>query len=167
MPKTIELTNIDVQMVEQKPLRVLVIISDTNAYWEKSWSASEDLLPVAFEILQENCLVENTYNHWPKMRLLAKEKWATRVFLVFDISNTSYDPEVGHLPQQNNLPVAIVRLGATVQAYTAAIPVQNKINKDVARAHNNSGIKSLPPFVVDYTSGPPTYLNPRDPSLLR
>lgn len=122
---------------------------------------------MAFEILQENCLVENTYNHWPKMRLLAKEKWATRVFLVFNISNTSYDPEVGHLPQQNNLPVTIVRLGAIVQAYTAAIPVQNKINKDVARAHNNSSIKSLPPFVVDYTSGPPTYLNPRDPSLLR
>lgn len=55
-------------MVEQKPLRVLVIVSDTNAYREESWSASEDLLTVAFEILRENCLVENTYNHWPKMR---------------------------------------------------------------------------------------------------
>lgn len=167
MPKIIELTNIDVQMVEQKPLRVLVIISDTNTYQEKSWSASEDLLPVAFKILQENCLVENTYNHQPKIRLLAKEKWVTCIFLVFNISNTSYNPKVGHLPQQNNLPVIIIQLGTTVQAYIAAIPVQNKINKDIARAHNNSGIKSLPPFVVDYTSGPPTYLNPCDPSLLR
>lgn len=167
MLKTIELTNIDVQIVEQKPLQVLVIISDTNAYQEKSWSASEDLLPIAFKILQENCLVENTYKHQPKMRLLAKEKQATHIFLVFNISNTSYDPEVGHLPQQNNLPVAIVQLDTIVQAYTAAIPVQNKINKDIARVHNNSGIKSLPPFIIDYTSGPPTYLNPRDPSLLQ
>jgi hypothetical protein len=101
------------------------------------------------------------------MRLLAKEKWATRLFLVFDISNTSYDPATAHLPEQNKLPVAVVRLGKTVRAYSANPPVQNRVNKDIARAHNNNGINSLPPFVVDYTSGPPTYLNPRDPSLLR
>lgn len=153
-------------MVEQKPLRVLVIISNTNAYWERCWSTSEDLLPVAFEILKEYRLLKYVYNFQPKMKLLAKQRWATRVFLVFDISNTCYDPEIGHLPEQNKLPVAVVRLGKTVQAYAANTPAQNKVNKDIARAHNDNGIKSLPPFVVDYTSGPPLYPNPRDPSLL-
>lgn len=154
-------------MAEQKSLRVLVIISNLNEYWEQSWSASEDLLPVAFEVLKDNLLLKHTtYDRRPQLRLLAKQKWATRVFLVFDISNTSYDPELGHLPEQNKLPVSIVRLGQKVQAYLANIPTQNKVNNDIARAHNDNGINSLPPFVTDYTSGPPVYLNPRDPSLL-
>lgn len=101
-----------------------------------------------------------------KLQLLAKQKWATRLFLVFDISNTSYDAELGHLPEQNQLPVLIVRLGQKVQAYPASLPAQNRVNDDIARAHNDNGINSLPPFMVDYTSGPPVYLNPRDPSLL-
>lgn len=153
-------------MVEQKPQRVLVIISNKSAYWEQAWSSSEDLLPVAFDILKYNHLLEGTHNRQPKLKLLAKQKWETRVFIVFDISNTSYDPKLGHLPEQNMLPVAIVRLSEKVQAYTASLPAQNKLNEDVARAHNDNGIDSFPPFVADYTSGPPLYLNPRDPSLL-
>lgn len=153
-------------MVEQKPLRVLVIISNKNAYWEQSWSASEDLLPVTLQVLNNNHLLEHTYNLQTQTKLLVKHKWATHVFLVFDISNTSYDPKTGHLPEQNKLPVAIVRLGEKVQAYRANNPAQNKVNNDIARAHNDNGINSLPPFVADYTSRPPLYLNPRDPSLL-
>ncbi|KAL2811011.1 hypothetical protein BDW59DRAFT_155593 [Aspergillus cavernicola] len=153
-------------MMEQKPQRVLVIISNGNTYWEQSWSSSEELLPIAVDILKYNNLLEGTYNHQPELKLLAKQRWKTRVFLVFDISNTSYDPNIGHLPNQNKLPVTIVRLGGKVQAYTANPPMQNKVNMDVARAHNDNGINSFPPFVTDYTSGPPLYLNPRNPSLL-
>ncbi|RAK96565.1 uncharacterized protein BO80DRAFT_366021, partial [Aspergillus ibericus CBS 121593] len=142
------------------------IISNRNAYWEQSWSSSEELLPTAFNILKSNNLLECTYTHRPSLKLLAKQKWATRVFLVFDIPNTSYDPSLGHLPDHNQLPVTIVRLGERVQAYTASPPIQNKVNQDVARAHNDNGINSFPPFVTDYTSGPPVYLNPRNTALL-
>ncbi|PYI10642.1 hypothetical protein BO78DRAFT_335344 [Aspergillus sclerotiicarbonarius CBS 121057] len=153
-------------MVEQKPQRVLIIISNRNAYWEQSWSSSEELLPIAFDILNCKGLLECAYNNRPDLKLLAKQKWETHVFLVFDISNTCYDPSLGHLPDQNKLPVTIVRLSEKVQAYTASPPIQNKVNKDVARAHNDNGINSFPPFVTDYTSGPPVYLNPRNPALL-
>lgn len=58
----------------------------------------------------------------PPMKLLASQKWTSRIFLVFDISNSSYDPHKGQLPEQNNLPPVVVRLGGgrggeRVQAY--------------------------------------------------
>lgn len=151
-------------MAEQDPLRVLVIVLDKNTYWEQSWSASEDTCLVALEVLEDNNLLEHTDQ--PQVRLLAKQKWGTRVFLVFDISNTCYDPVMGHLPAQNNLPVSIVRLGQKTQAYPAGPQIQNRVNNDIAQAHNLNGPGSLPPFVTDYTFGPPVYLNPRDASLL-
>ncbi|KAL4887993.1 hypothetical protein BDV59DRAFT_189545 [Aspergillus ambiguus] len=152
-------------MVEDTPLRVLVIISDKSTYWERSWCASEQILPAAYQILKDNNLIHYPHSHQPKMRLLAKQRWQTRVFLVFDIANTSYDPEVAHLPENNKLPVVIVRLSQKVHAYPANPPAQNKVNKDIARVHNDNGINSIPPFTTDYTSGPPLYDNPRDPSL--
>ncbi|KAL3255920.1 hypothetical protein ABHI18_007954 [Aspergillus niger] len=153
-------------MTERKPQRVLVIVSESNSYWEQSWSSSEDLLPIAFDILSDNHLLKGTYNERPELKLLVKQKWATHVFLVFDISNTSYDPTLGHLPEQNKLPITIIRLGKKVQAYSASAPVGNKVNSDVARVHNANGVNSFPPFVTDYTIESPLYSNPRDPSLL-
>ncbi|RDW63108.1 uncharacterized protein DSM5745_10219 [Aspergillus mulundensis] len=156
------------QMMEQKPQRVLVIVSGSNSYWEQSWSSSEDLLPIAFGILKDNHLLEGTYTDQdpPELKLLVKQKWATHVFLVFDISNTSYDPTLGHMPEQNKLPITIIRLSKKIQAYSASAPIGNKVNSDVARVHNASGINSLPPFVTDYTIESPLYPNPRDPLLL-
>lgn len=60
---------------------------------------------MAFDVLKDSLLKHTTYSHQPQLKLLAKQKWVTRVFLVFDISNTCYDPELGHLPEQNQLPV--------------------------------------------------------------
>jgi len=151
-------------MKEQKPHRVLVIISNENTHWEQSWSASEDTCLVALEILEENQLLKHIEK--PKPRVLAKQKWGIRVFLIFDILNTSYDAAMGHLPEHNKLPVSIVRLGREVHAYPANPPIQNRVNKDIAEAHNYNGIGSLPPFVWDYNDGPPTYTNARDLSLL-
>lgn len=151
-------------MAEQKPFRVLAVISDKNSYWEQSWLTPEDILLPAIEILKDKDLLE--YTSEPDMRLIAKEKWQTRVFIVFDISDTSYDAAKGHLPEEDKLPVSIVRLGRKLQAYAANGPIQNRINSDVARAHNDHGICSIPPFVTDHTLGPPMYTNLRDPSLL-
>lgn len=153
-------------MVVDKPLRVLVIISNKNPYWAQSWSDSEEILPSTYQILKENNLMQGPSSHQPELRLLAKQRWQTRVFLVFDIANASYDPQTAHLPEQNNLPVAIVRLSQKVQAYQANPPTQNKVNNDIARVHNDNGINSVPPFITDYTAGPPLYENSRDPSLL-
>jgi hypothetical protein len=96
------------------------------------------------------------------MKLLVKQRWATRVLLVFDISNMSYDPEKGHLPDQNKLPVIIVRLDQKEQAYLANFPIQNKVNDNIGRAHNFNSINSLHPSSRTYTSGTPQYLKPRD-----
>ncbi|KAL5341327.1 hypothetical protein BJX70DRAFT_66063 [Aspergillus crustosus] len=157
-------------MAKHNPQRILVTISNTNAYWEQAWSASKDILPIAIKVLQERDLLEGGPDIFLqpdlKLKLLAKQKWTTRVFLVFDIGNLTYDPSLGHLPEQNQLPVLIVRLGRSVQAYKASPPAQNKVNRDIARAHNNHGIDSLPPFVTDYTSGSPFYPRLRDPALL-
>ncbi|KAJ5107296.1 hypothetical protein N7456_003971 [Penicillium angulare] len=152
-------------MAEQKPFRVLAVISDKNSYWEQSWLTPEILLP-AIEILKDKDLLE--YTSEPEMRLIAKEKRQTRVFIVFDISHTSYDAAKGHLPEENKLPVSIVRLGRKLQAYPANGPIQNRINSasDGARAHYDHGIGSIPPLVTDHTLGPPMYTNLRDPSLL-
>ncbi|BCS23088.1 uncharacterized protein APUU_31313S [Aspergillus puulaauensis] len=141
------------------------VIASRSSYWEQSWSSSGQLLPTAVDILKCNHLLEGTYDRQPELKLLAKQKWETRVFLVFDISSSSYDPSQGHLPEQNKLPVAIFPLGDKVQAYTANPSAQNKVNRDVARAHNDNGINSLPPFATDYTCGSPFYPSPRDPSL--
>ena len=122
---------------------------------------------MALEILKENDLLKYTDNHHLQLRLLAKQRWVTHVFLVFDISDTSYDPALGPLPEQNKLSVLIVRLAQKVQAYPANPPAQNKVNKDIARAHNYNGINSVPPFAVDYTFGPLVCLDPCDPALLR
>ena len=153
-------------MVEDKPLRVVVIISNKSPYWGRSWTSPEEILLAAYQILKDSNLIQYPFDRQPGMRLLAKQRWQTRIFLVFDIANALYDPEIAHLPEQNKLPVAIVRLSQKVQAYPANPPTQNKVNNDIARAHNDNGVNSLPPFITDYTSGPPLYDNPRDPSLL-
>lgn len=104
--------------MEQRPLRVLVIVSNKNAtLWERSWSASEDILPVALGALEENHLLSSNPTENLEMKLLAKQRWQTRVFLVFDISNTSYDAALGHLPEHNMLPVSIVHLSEKTQVY--------------------------------------------------
>ncbi|KAJ5279803.1 hypothetical protein N7478_005175 [Penicillium angulare] len=88
-------------MGEQKPRRVLVVVSNKNPLWEQAWSASEDKCKAALEILKSNHLLEHVDP--AGIRLLAKTNWVIRVFIVFDIANASYDPATGHLPEQNNL----------------------------------------------------------------
>ncbi|PTU18770.1 hypothetical protein P175DRAFT_0559597 [Aspergillus ochraceoroseus IBT 24754] len=129
--------------MEDTPLRILVMVSRVNAFWGSLG------------------LLLKTYSQ----KLFAR--WLAHVFLVFDIANTDYDPEKGHLADQNNLPVAIVRFGKHVQVYRASQPTQKQVNNDISRAHNLNGIGSIPPFVEDHASGTPHYLNPREPQLLR
>jgi hypothetical protein len=61
-------------MVVDKPLRVLVIISNKNPYWAQSWSDSEEILPATYQILKESNLMQGPISHQPELRLLAKQR---------------------------------------------------------------------------------------------
>lgn len=153
--------------MSQEPLRVLVIVFQKNANWPKAWDSTADLIPVALQVLEDKQLLKDSHNLQSNLVLLSKHKWQTRVMFVFDISNTAYDTEKGHLPEQNQLPVVVVSLGRTATAYEANNMVRERVNNSIAEAHNLNGINGCPPFLEDHTTGsPPLYLNPRDPSLL-
>lgn len=95
---------------QKKPLFGSSSSSDKSVCWKDSWISSEAILPVAFQVLNDTQPLSPSGVDGFKIKLLAKTRYTTRVFLVFDISNTAYSPENGHQPQQNKLPVAIVSL---------------------------------------------------------
>ncbi|KAF4760650.1 hypothetical protein HAV15_005125 [Penicillium sp. str.  len=97
-----------------------------------------------------------------KPSLVAAQKWRTRVFFVFDICHTAYDAKLGHLPEQNKLPVAVVHLSKKNTAYVANAWLSKRVNRDIALFHNANGFGAVPPFVEDHTVGkPPEYMNPK------
>ncbi|KAJ5626712.1 hypothetical protein N7528_004139 [Penicillium herquei] len=146
----------------QRPYRVLVIISKRSAYWEQAWSATEEIMLPVVKLLQDKNLLQPTIdNNPPELRLLAKQR-RLHVFFVFDIANTAYDFAEAHLPKQNQLPVLIVRMSSRNHGYSANPAQRNEINNRIAEIHNHEGWNSFPPFAVDYTVGPPTYMNPRN-----
>jgi hypothetical protein len=149
------------------PLRVLVIVSHRSSQITKAQNNPEALLPKAIRLLKTRQLYTSQESH-PPTRLVAAQKWRTRVFFVFDICHTTYDAKLGHLPEQNKLPVAVVHLSKKNTAYAANAWLSNRVNRDIALFHNANGFGAVPPFVEDHTVGKrPEYVNPRDISLLR
>ncbi|KAF2189288.1 hypothetical protein K469DRAFT_62549 [Zopfia rhizophila CBS 207.26] len=92
---------------EQKAVRVLLIVSQNSPYWSQSWLSTEDVFPVALKAIRQAGLIGKGETELP-LRLLVKQKWPLRVLIVFDISNNSYNAELGHLPEHNNLPVLVI-----------------------------------------------------------
>ena len=66
--------------MEQKPQCVLVIVSNKSTHWNNSWSSSEELLPMAFDILKHNQLLEDAHDDQPELKLLAKQGWEIRSY---------------------------------------------------------------------------------------
>ncbi|KAJ5581538.1 hypothetical protein N7535_000158 [Penicillium sp. DV-2018c] len=154
-------------MSNSNPLRVLVIVSHRSSQMATAQNNPEALLPKAIRLLKTRQLYTPQESH-PTTRLVAAQKWRTRVFFVFDICHTTYDARLGHLPEQNKLPVAVVHLSKKNTAYAANTWLSNRVNRDIALFHNANGFGAVPPFVEDHTVGkPPEYVNPRDISLLR
>ncbi|CAG7936389.1 unnamed protein product [Penicillium nalgiovense] len=154
-------------MSQENPLRVLVIVSHRSSQISKAQNNPEALVPKAIRLLKASHLYSPQEIH-PATKLVAAQKWRTRVFFVFDICHTAYDAKLGHLPEQNKLPVAVVHLSKKNTAYVANAWLSKRVNRDIALFHNANGFGAVPPFVEDHTVGkPPEYMNPRDISLLR
>lgn len=152
---------------EGKPLRVLVIVSHRSSQISRAQNNTEALLPKAIRLLKSNHLYVPREGR-PTTRLVAAQKWRTRVFFVFDIGHTTYDARLGHLPEQNRLPVVVVHMSKKNTAYAANAWLSRRVNRDIALFHNANGFGAVPPFVEDRTvEKPPEYMNPRDVALFQ
>lgn len=146
--------------------RVLIIVSRRSPHWQKAWTYSEELIPTALRILRDMHLIPpDTPNDPSAITFLAKERWDSRIFLVFDMFHDTYDPGKAHLSGQNNLLVLSVSLGQRESASIAGRPMQNKVNSDIRALHNATGLGRRPPSDVDQSEGRvPFYPNPRTSS---
>jgi hypothetical protein len=139
------------------------MVSHDNDLFTRSWSSTEELIPIALDTLKEGQLIHQQKGVEVPWKLLVKKNWGIRVYIVFDIFNTDYDPAKGHLPERNNLPVLIVHFSRKgVHTRVAEPGLRQRVNNETAEAHNLNGWDAVPPFVTDHTTTVPIYMNPRD-----
>ena len=81
---------------------------------------------MAIKYIEEN--VVHTGKH-PRPRILVKERWTSRLWIVFDIFNNSYDPDTAYLP------VTMVSFGEkdTISTNKA---IEAKVNNSVRETHD-------------------------------
>jgi hypothetical protein len=143
--------------------RVAIIVSKRSPHWLKAWASSDEVIAIALKLIHEERLIEfDAQNDASAVRVLAKERWDLRTYIVFDVFHHAYDPDNAHLQGQNELPVILVFLGREESASVAGTPIANKVNNDIRTIHDATGPGSRPPFVVDHKDGKvPFYPNPR------
>lgn len=139
------------------------MVSRNSPDWQSAWEATEALVVMALRLLQEKQLIpRNVQDLTADIRVMAKERWGLRTFIVFDMFHYTYNPDTAHLPGQDDLPVISVYVGKSASASMAGTPTKNKVNSDIRAIHNATGPGSRPPFVVDHADGKvPFYSNPR------
>ncbi|KND93255.1 hypothetical protein TOPH_02395 [Tolypocladium ophioglossoides CBS 100239] len=149
------------------PKRVLVVVSPKSPHWHAAWDSSDELVAVAFALLQQTQLIpQDAQNDSSTVRLLAKERWDVRRFLVFDLFHKTYNADTAHQADQDDLPVISVFFGKKESISAAGRPMANKVNADIRAIHNSTGLGSRPPFEVDHADGKvPFYNNPRSPHI--
>jgi hypothetical protein len=146
---------------EATALRVLVIVRPGSDHRDMAWQTPEGILGKAAKVLPETQII----NHDPPNRLMLMQRWPHSICLVFDVHHNSYDADLGHLPECNAFPVRVVFLRRRISSKQASPALRDRVNSEVALAHNLNGEHSMPPFMEDHTSVIPTYENPRDSSL--
>ncbi len=147
---------------EPQPTRVVVHASTKGQHWTKAWESPEDVIEIALGLVKESGLAPPD-SHKPLPRFLVKERYNTRIFVVFDIFHDLYDPDTAHI-DLTNLPVILVYLGKTQNVRSVGSAMCNVINKLVRDVHDDTGLGSRPPFSVDHMDGNiPRYCNPRIP----
>ncbi|KAH8707023.1 hypothetical protein GQ44DRAFT_493386 [Phaeosphaeriaceae sp. PMI808] len=151
--------------MDKAPTRVLISISRKSECWDRAWGASEEVISDALGLLQKT--FSDLHVHRDSSYLfIAKERWDMRIFIIFDFQHVSYDPDSAHLPDQNDLPVIIVYLQQEKASFAGA-PLKNRVNMQIQKLHNSTGLGSRPPFAVDHADGKvPCYPNVRDGSFI-
>ncbi|KAF2454721.1 hypothetical protein BDY21DRAFT_366119 [Lineolata rhizophorae] len=98
--------------------------------------------------------------------LLFIDKCERLDILVFDVFHVGYVPSTAH--HEASLPVVLVDCGKRYSVIKAASEeFRKEVNVSIARQHNLNGWDGKPPYTADHTGPkPPTYPNPRDPSML-
>ncbi|KAF2175330.1 hypothetical protein K469DRAFT_69023 [Zopfia rhizophila CBS 207.26] len=151
---------------EQKAVRILAIVTRKSTYWHSAWTSTEDIVSTAVTNLRGSHFLQSSKDDLP-IQLLAMHKWPHTIHIVFDIFNDSYDVTLAHLPEHNNLPIVSVHFGQRIKVARTSASLSNRVNTEIALAHNLNGQHGVPPFREDHTRDtPPLYLNPRDPSLI-
>jgi hypothetical protein len=151
---TAHLTNNDAR-------RVLVSISAKSGHWPRAWDHSEEVINTAVACIERNGTAVFSADRPPQPSVIVKEKWTTRLWIVFDIFNNSYDADKAHLPETNDLPVIMVSLSEKDVVTTSKL-IEGKVNEGVREAYDAHGVGSRPPFIIDHTNDQiPTYPNPR------
>jgi hypothetical protein len=146
-------------MTGKHPMRVLAIVSNKSPAWQQT---PEDIIRLAIQIVNDENLYDESEISFSDARLLAIQRYLVREMFVFDISNEDYDPQRGHLPEQNQLPVVVIHLSDRTIASKPHPGECARINETVRHLHDANGFGSLPPFIENHTLGtPPNYPNPR------
>lgn len=146
-------------MTEKNPLRVLAIVSNKSPVWKRP---PEDIIQLAIQVVNEENLYDAKTTTAPDTKLLAIQRYLVRQMFVFDISNEDYDPEKGHLSEQNKLPVVVIHLSDRKIASKPHPGECARINETIRYLDDANGWGAIPPFIEIHTSGnPPNYPNPR------
>lgn len=122
------------------PKRILIIISPKSPHWHTAWDSSDELVAVAFALLQQTQFIpRDTQN-----------------------DSSTVNADTAHQADQVDLPVISVFFGKKESIRAAGRPMANKVNADIRAIHNSTGLGSRPPFAVDHADGKvPFYDHPR------
>lgn len=142
--------------------RVFVSISNKSCHWSRAWESSEAIIELAVAYIKKSDPAALNAEKALEPTFLIRERWTSRIWIVFDLFNNAYDPENAHLPEHNDLPVTMVSFGERDVVSPASTIIEDRVNKAVQDAHDLHGIGSHPPFSIDHSNGNvPTYPNPR------
>ncbi|KAK1485585.1 hypothetical protein CCUS01_03725 [Colletotrichum cuscutae] len=140
--------------------RIFVSVSKKSHQWSQALSNDKEIANLTIDLLNSNDPSAQIAD--ADAMLVVKEMWPMRIWFVFDIFNTKYDPSQAHLPNQNDLPVIAVSLSKITTVAVASIGLKDKVNRGVRDAHDLHGHGSQAPFRIDHTdSNIPTYPRPR------
>ncbi|WQF77032.1 hypothetical protein CDEST_02046 [Colletotrichum destructivum] len=140
--------------------RIFVSVSKKSRHWPQAWSYDKEIVDVAIDLIKSKDTAAQVA--YADTMLVVQERWPMRIWIIFDIFNTEYDPSKAHLPGQNDLPVIAISLSNKTTITNATEGLENRVNKGVREAHDLHGDGSRAPFKIDHANNNiPTFPSPR------
>lgn len=66
--------------------RIVIIVSRNSPHWQNAWDSTEELVAIALGLLREKQLIPlDVQDLTSGIRVMAKERWGLRAFIVFDM----------------------------------------------------------------------------------